>query len=133
MDVIMHDFKVGDKFQVKEAWLDMTINKDYEVLKVEDGHVTCVNDFNEMNELRIGDVVPSFYKENKAINEQIGGSHYRNKAIQPIEYILANDLGFCEGNIIKYVSRYKDKNGIEDLKKAKHYLEFLIEEVEKVN
>ena len=133
MDVIMHDFKVGDKFQVKEAWLDMTINKDYEVLKVEDGHVTCVNDFNEMNELRIGDVVPSFYKENKAINEQIGGTHYRDKAIQPIEYILANDLGFCEGNIIKYVSRYKDKNGIEDLKKAKHYLEFLIEEVEKVN
>ena len=133
MDVIMHDFKVGDKFQVKEAWLDMTINKDYEVLKVEDGHVTCINDFNEMNDLRIGDVVPSFYKENKAINEQIGGTHYRDKAIQPIEYILANDLGFCEGNIIKYVSRYKDKNGLEDLKKAKHYLEFLIEEVEKVN
>ena len=69
----------------------------------------------------------------KAIDEQIGGEHYRNKAIQPIEYILANDLGFCEGNIIKYVSRFKDKNGLEDLKKAKHYLEFLIEEVEKVN
>lgn len=69
----------------------------------------------------------------RAINEQIGGTHYRDKAIQPIEYILANDLGFCEGNIIKYVSRYKDKNGLEDLKKAKHYLEFLIEEVEKVN
>ena len=68
----------------------------------------------------------------RAINEQIGGTHYRDKAIQPIEYILANDLGFCEGNIIKYVSRYKDKNGLEDLKKAKHYLEFLIEEVEKV-
>ena len=67
----------------------------------------------------------------RAINEQIGGTHYRDKAIQPIEYILANDLGFCEGNIIKYVSRYKDKNGLEDLKKAKHYLEFLIEEVEK--
>ena len=67
----------------------------------------------------------------RAINEQIGGTHYRDKAIQPIEYILANDLGFCEGNIIKYVSRYKDKNGIEDLKKAKHYLEFLIEEIAK--
>ena len=67
----------------------------------------------------------------RAINEQIGGTHYRDKAIQPIEYILANNLGFCEGNIIKYVSRFKDKNGIEDLKKAKHYLEFLIEEVEK--
>ena len=74
MDVIMHDFKVGDKFQVKEAWLDMTINKDYEVLKVEDGHVTCINDFNEMNDLRIGDVVPSFYKENKVKNPNV--KHY---------------------------------------------------------
>lgn len=69
--------------------------------------------------------------EMRVINKQIGGTHYRDKAIQPIEYILANDLGFCEGNIIKYVSRYKDKNGLEDLKKAKHYLEFLIEEIEK--
>lgn len=66
--------------------------------------------------------------EMRVINKQIGGTHYRDKAIQPIEYILANDLGFCEGNVVKYVSRYKDKNGIEDLKKAKHYLEFLIEE-----
>jgi len=47
--------------------------------------------------------------------------------IQPIEYILANNLGFAEGNIIKYISRYKNKNGIEDLKKAIHFIELLIE------
>jgi hypothetical protein len=60
---------------------------------------------------------------------QIGGSHYKNKGIQPIEYIMSNGLGFCEGNVIKYVSRWRDKNGLDDLLKAKHYLEFLIEEV----
>ena len=60
---------------------------------------------------------------------QIGGSHYKNKGVQPIEYIMANGLGFCEGNVIKYVSRWRDKNGLDDLLKTKHYLEFLIEEV----
>lgn len=64
---------------------------------------------------------------------QIGGEHYKNKKIQPITFILENDLGFCEGNIIKYVTRYKDKNGIEDLKKARHYIDFLIEHIEKKN
>lgn len=58
---------------------------------------------------------------------QIGGSHYKDKGIQPIEYILANNLDFCEGNVIKYVSRWRQKNKLDDLLKAKHYLEFLIE------
>ena len=58
---------------------------------------------------------------------QVGGDHYKNKTIQPIDYIIANELGFCEGNVVKYITRYKDKNGLEDLKKAKQYIEFLIE------
>lgn len=61
----------------------------------------------------------------KKKTEQVGGDHY-DLPIQPIEYILANDLGFVEGNIIKYVSRYKRKNGMQDLLKAKHYLDILI-------
>ena len=60
------------------------------------------------------------------LQHQPGGSHYNNKAIQPIEYILANKLGFCEGNIIKYVTRYTEKNGLDDLAKARHYVDFLI-------
>ncbi len=52
--------------------------------------------------------------------------HYSKNKIQPIDYILANKLDFCEGNVVKYVTRYKHKNGLEDLKKAKHYLELLI-------
>ena len=56
----------------------------------------------------------------------VGGTHYKT-AIQPVEYIHANDIGFCEGNVIKYVSRWKKKNGLNDLEKAKHYLELLIQ------
>ena len=52
--------------------------------------------------------------------------HYDMK-IQPIEYIMANGLGFCEGNIVKYISRYKEKGGLSDLYKAQHYLESLID------
>ncbi len=58
---------------------------------------------------------------------QVGGDHYRNKAIQPWDYIVSNNLGYLEGNIIKYVSRYKEKHGLKDLMKARHYLDKLIE------
>lgn len=61
------------------------------------------------------------------INEkQVGGDHYKI-AIQPWDYIIANNLGYLEGNVIKYVSRHAKKNGVQDLEKAKHYLEKLIE------
>lgn len=56
----------------------------------------------------------------------MGGNHY-NVPIQPWDYIAANGLGFFEGNVIKYVTRWKRKNGVEDLRKALHYLEKLIE------
>lgn len=61
-----------------------------------------------------------------ALNEQIGGEHYK-MAIQPIEYIHANNLGFIEGNVVKYISRWRNKNGVEDLKKIKHCVDLLIE------
>ena len=58
---------------------------------------------------------------------QVGGNHYVNMTIQPIDYITKNGLGFLEGNVVKYVSRWKAKGGVEDLRKAKHYLDMLIE------
>ena len=61
------------------------------------------------------------------MSEQVGGDHYAVMKIQPIEFIMANQLGFCEGNVIKYLCRYKRKNGLEDLKKARQYLDVLIE------
>ena len=65
--------------------------------------------------------------EISALDKQVGDSHYRDKGIQPIIYIHANKLGFCEGNVVKYVTRWRDKNGVADLRKAIHYLELLIE------
>ena len=62
-----------------------------------------------------------------AINVQIGGDHYKKQSIQPVQYIHANKIGFFEGNVIKYVTRWRDKGGITDLEKARHYIEMLIE------
>ena len=58
---------------------------------------------------------------------QVGGDHYKSLKIQPLEYALANDLGICEHAVIKYVSRWKQKGGIDDLRKAKHYIDIMIE------
>ena len=63
----------------------------------------------------------------KALDRQEGGNHYKNLMIQPIEYIHANHLPYCEANIVKYITRWRDKNGYEDLKKVKHYVDLLIE------
>lgn len=64
---------------------------------------------------------------NNALEKQVGGSHYKELKIQPIEFIHANNIPFCEANAIKYLCRWRNKNGIEDLKKAKHYIDLLIE------
>ena len=59
-------------------------------------------------------------------------AHYIANKIEQIDFIIENNFNFCEGNVIKYISRYKRKNGIEDLKKARQYIDFLIKkEVEK--
>jgi len=79
-------------------------------------HLWVSNNFIEYNEL--------------VTSSQIGGDHYKSKAIQPIEYILANKLDFCSGNVVKYITRYKDKNGLEDLQKAKQYIDFLMMQYE---
>lgn len=64
-----------------------------------------------------------------ANEKQVAGSHYKDKAIQPWDFIISNNLGYLEGNIVKYVSRWKDKGGVADVKKAQHYLEKLLEEI----
>lgn len=61
-----------------------------------------------------------------ASNKQIAGSHYQS-SMQCWDFILANDLGYLEGTAIKYLTRFRKKNGVEDLKKAKHFIEKLIE------
>lgn len=62
-----------------------------------------------------------------ALSTQEGGNHYKNLAIQPVEYIHANGIGYFEGCVIKYVTRWRAKNGLEDLKKARHFIDLLLE------
>ena len=62
-----------------------------------------------------------------SLDKQVGGKHYRNMKIQPAEFINENKLLFAEGNAIKYIVRAKNKGGKEDLLKAKHYIDMIIE------
>lgn len=59
---------------------------------------------------------------------QVGGDHYKDMIIQPSEFISKNNLGWYEGNAIKYISRHKQKGGKQDLEKALHYLQLAINE-----
>ena len=62
-----------------------------------------------------------------SLDKQISGSHYKELPIQPVEYIHANKIPFIEGSVIKYVTRWRNKGGLADLEKAKHFLDLLIE------
>ena len=69
------------------------------------------------------------FKEAFPQNRQIGGSHYKNMKIQPYEFISKNDLSFFQGNVVKYVCRYRLKNGVHDLEKIIHYCELEIKKL----
>jgi hypothetical protein len=62
-----------------------------------------------------------------ALDVQVGGEHYKKMRIQPVEFIHANGIPFIEGNIIKYIVRWREKNGVKDLEKVKHYVDLLIQ------
>lgn len=92
----------------------------------------------ERNERRLNDASPQEWDKASAyarglaniptsLTSQVGGSHYKNLPIQPVVYNHKNKLGFIEGCVVKYVSRWREKGGIPDLHKAKHFLEMLIE------
>lgn len=71
-----------------------------------------------------------FLDENEQVKPskiQVGGSHYNTMKIQPIEFIYENNIPYMEANVIKYVCRHKSKHGLQDLEKAKHYIDLLIE------
>jgi hypothetical protein len=63
----------------------------------------------------------------RPLQRQEGGSHYKQLSIQPVEYIVANNMEYCEANVVKYVSRHNLKNGVEDIRKAIHYLQLILE------
>lgn len=65
-------------------------------------------------------------QEASPLDKQIGGEHYKTMKIQPVEFIVANNLDFLEGNVVKYISRHKQKGGKEDVKKVIHYCELIL-------
>lgn len=62
-----------------------------------------------------------------ALDRQVGGSHYTGRGVQPVEIWLSCLLGGCESSVIKYLTRWRDKGGVQDLRKAKHFLEIILE------
>jgi hypothetical protein len=74
---------------------------------------------------RINEASPDDW--DKASKKQVGGQHYKGMAIQPVDFIVANDIPYCEANAIKYICRHGLKGGLEDIDKAIHYLELLKE------
>jgi hypothetical protein len=70
------------------------------------------------------DIDPMSYR---ALDRQVGGGHYKDMKIQPIEYVVANNMGYCEANIVKYITRHHLKGGAEDIDKVIHYAQLLKE------
>ena len=109
---------------------DLDLSKEYD----EGGNMLCDHSI-DISKIPTVDDQKKFTEElnDKLKNpylRQEGGSHYKDMVIQPIDYILKNNIGFAEGNVIKYVSRWKNKNGVMDLKKALHILQILVYEEE---
>ena len=128
-------FKVGDEVEIVK--LDKTIQHFGGVLGLKPvgtkAFVTYVDVTGE--EVEIDADIYSYHADdltlvkNEVLETQVynpliaqeGGGHYKDRGIQPLEYTMKNNLSFCEGNVVKYISRYKSKNGIEDLAKVIHY------------
>lgn len=79
----------------------------------------------------MSDGMTEAFAPDSVLKTQEGGHHYKDLAIQPIEFIHANRIPFAEGNIIKYVVRWRDKGGLADLRKARHFIDLLMELEEK--
>ena len=135
----MSKFKSGDK--VKIVSLSNSSIGDAEYTIGDFATIVCLNDCFLNNDLWIKlengseygisseDVELIFETDEEEVEvnkfnplaSQSGGSHYKIHGVQPVEYTMSNNLSFCQGNIIKYITRYADKNGLEDLEKVIHY------------
>ena len=87
--------------------------------------MTTKSDRNTPFPRSIDDATPQDW--DNATKRQVGGNHYSRYDIQPVDFIIANNLDWCEANVVKYITRWKNKNGVEDLRKAEHYIQLLIE------
>ena len=124
----MDKFKVGDKVKrVVVDYPEVPIGSEWEVTSILYGYnaisLKGLHDYWSIDAFEL--VKEDEQKGDKTYNplvSQEGGGHYKDKGIQPIQYTMQNKLSFCEGNVVKYISRYKNKNGVEDLAKVVHYV-----------
>ena len=117
-------FNKGDRV-VSDGVVHSVVSVVNGLVKIWDGYKTyevAEEDLEPYN----GPVVLNPYKEDSPLDKQEGGSHYKDCKIQPIEYITANNLDFMQGNIVKYATRHKNKNGAEDIRKIKHYCDLIL-------
>lgn len=119
---------MGYKLGITEYWHDRNKPNDDQKVVLSNGRLEWVNtaadvDWSEVREWREFDPEES----TKAMSVQEGGDHYKDMPIQPIEYIHVNNLDYLAGNVVKYISRHKKKNGAEDVKKAIHYCQLILE------
>ena len=120
--------KLGDEVVYKSEPSGSSFKVSY--IHEDEGKVSIMNNNGFSTKVYIAEIQPvEAEKESKksALDVQVGSNHYKNLAIQPIEYITKNNLSFSQGNVIKYITRYKNKNGLEDLKKAKHMIDLMIQ------
>lgn len=136
----MSKFKVGDEVVVVKNCGDIEEGSTGTVIHTLSERMlnVCVklnnfdtNLFFEESELELlsskSEAIQTEVKPESALDKQISGDHYKSCGIQPIEYIHANGLSYLEGNVIKYTTRHSKKNGRQDIEKAIHYLELILE------
>lgn len=122
-------FKVGDKVRIVGDILGFKTNDTAVISYVQDPFVKVNGTDQQFNQgwWKLDDGPQVQKQSTTALEVQHGGGHYKGMKIQPVEFIHANNIGYMEGNAIKYLCRWQLKNGLEDLNKAKHYIELLIE------
>lgn len=130
----MSKFKVGDKVisimntpQQQEGFIgvvDMITGQSKYSINVRKEGSDSISVFAENELALLRDKVEN---PASALDKQVSGDHYKSCGIQPIEYIHANNLSYLEGNVIKYTTRHSKKNGRQDIEKAIHYLELILE------
>lgn len=116
-----HSLRCGQEYVVTEYYLESSVG----YISVDYCSGWSPNRFVLASEYSAQDQLTNETKT--ALDIQHGGGHYKGMKIQPVEFIHANNIGYMEGNAIKYLCRWQLKNGLEDLNKAKHYIELLIQ------
>lgn len=121
--VSAHDYEIIDSTKELQlySWIDEII------IRKHDGVMNCLSHETYLTKRDTPLDKPQEKSDTSPLDVQVAGSHYKKLKIQPVEFIHANDLGFLEGCVIKRLCRWKNKDGIQDLQKAKHEIDLLIE------